>query len=185
MAVIAGIAAGQVSWIFAGRGYAIVTRAASADNLSVVNGVYWRPSVGVMAIFANVACLNVCEILARRRGAIVAVNAVIREIRMVEVRGQPANGRVTVVAIITAGDMRRGFADGRDAIMTGSTSTQYLRMVNRERRCPYIRGVAVLTNIGCEYMCCVLADCINAIVAADTVARDIYVIEISRQPASR
>ena len=185
MAVIAGVAARQVSWILPGRRYAIVTRATSADDLSVVNGVDWRPNVGVMAIFADVACLNVCEILARRGAAIVAANAVIHKIRMVEVRGQPANGRVTVVAIITAGDMCRVFTDGRDAIMTGSTGAQYLRMVNRESRRPYIGVVAVLTNIACEYMCCVLAGCFDAVVAANTVTRDIYVIEISRQPASR
>lgn len=87
MAVIAGITACQVSWILPGRRYAIVTRATSADNLSVVNGTDWRPNVGVMAVFANVACLNVCEILARRRGAIVAVNAITRKIRVIEVRG--------------------------------------------------------------------------------------------------
>lgn len=76
--------------------------------------------------------------------------------------------------------MRRVFTDSRDAIMTGSTGAQYLRVVDGESRCPHIRIVAVLTNIACEYMCCVFADCFNAVVAADTIARDVYVIEIGR-----
>lgn len=101
-----------------------------------------------MTIFAYVTCLNVREIFSRRICVVVAVGTVIRDIRMVEVRGYPADRRVTVVAIIPTGEVRRVFTDRRNAVMTGTTGAQYLRVVNGEGWSPYVRVVAVLTNIG-------------------------------------
>ena len=37
MAIVTGIAAGDMCRLFAGRGYAVVTRATRTDDLSVVN----------------------------------------------------------------------------------------------------------------------------------------------------
>ena len=102
-----------------------------------------------MTIFAHVTCLHVREILSRRICAIVAVDTVIRDIRVVEVCGYPADRRVTVVAIIPTGEVRRVLTGCRNAVMTGTTGAQYLRVVNGEGWSPYVRVVAVLTNIGC------------------------------------
>ena len=86
MAIITGIAACNVSWIFSGCGHAIVTRATGTDDLSMVDGADRCPDVGGVAVLADITRLNVCEVLARRIVAVVAVNAVIRDIYVIEVR---------------------------------------------------------------------------------------------------
>ena len=45
-------------------------------------------------------------------------------------------------------------------------------------------AVAVLANVGCLRVCRVLADCVGAIVAANAVAVDVYVVKIRRQPCN-
>lgn len=87
MAVIAGITTSYMGRILAGRSDTVVARATGADDLNVVNGVNRRPHVGVMAIFADIAGLDVGKILASRIGAVVAVDAAVRNIRVIEVRG--------------------------------------------------------------------------------------------------
>ena len=52
----------------------------------MVDGADRYPDVGGVAVLADVACLNVCEILARGICAVVAVNAVIRDTYVIEVR---------------------------------------------------------------------------------------------------
>lgn len=86
MAIVTGIAARYVGRIFSGRGYAVVTRATRTDDLSVVNCADRCPDIGVMAVFANVARLNMRKILARCICAVVTANAVIRNIRVIEIR---------------------------------------------------------------------------------------------------
>ena len=58
--------------------------------------------------------------------AIVAVDAVVDEVDMTEVCWQPAGGRMTIITVITSGDMRRVLAGHDYSIMAGTTSTQYL-----------------------------------------------------------
>lgn len=86
MAIVAGITTCYVSWGFSGCGYAVMTRATSTDDLGVVNRADRCPDIGVMAVFANIARLNMREILARCICAVVAVNAIIRNIRVIEIR---------------------------------------------------------------------------------------------------
>lgn len=58
-------------------------------------------------------------------------------------------------------------------------------MIDGYYRRKHVRGVAVFTHIGCQNMCRVLTDCVRAVVAAKTVSRNVYVIEICRQPGDR
>ena len=55
-----------------------------------------------MAVLADIACLNMCRILAGRFRPIVATGAIAGDAHMVEIRGQPANRRVTVITVIAA-----------------------------------------------------------------------------------
>ncbi len=87
MAIIADIAACYMSRVFSGCGDAIVTRTTSTDDLSMVHRVDWRPDIGRMTVFADIARLDVCEIFARSICAVVAINAVIRNISVVEICG--------------------------------------------------------------------------------------------------
>ena len=53
----------------------------------MVDGADRYPDVGGVAVLADVACLNVCEILARGICAVVAVDTVIGDVRVIEIRG--------------------------------------------------------------------------------------------------
>ena len=90
---------------------------------------------------------------------------------------------MTVIAGIAAGDMCRVLTDRNDAVMAGTTGSQYLGVVNSHHGCEQIGGVAVLADIRCLNMVWVLTDSLCAIVTTDTVTRDAQVIEVRRQPA--
>lgn len=157
MAVVAVVAAVDVILIFPGCLHAVMARAAGAQDLRVVNGKYGGKHIGRMAVFTNVARLNVRRSLARRVSTVVAAEAVARDVDMVEVRGQPANRRMTVVAVVAAGDVIQVFPGGREAIMAGAARAQNLRMVDHVRRRPDVAVVAVLAHIGGLYVRQVLA----------------------------
>ena len=67
-------------------------------------------------------------------------------------------------------------------VVTGRTGSEHLRMIHADRRHPCRRGMAVFTDIGCEYVALVFARRIYSVVTAGTVSDDIRVIEIRRSP---
>lgn len=183
VAVVTGVAAVDMRRVFARRCDAIVTRAAGADDLCMVNGEHGREHVCVVAILANVACLDVRRILARGFDAVMAIDAVAYDIKVVEIRRYPAGCGVTVVAGIATRNMVRRLSGRREAVMTGSTSTGHLGMVDGVHRRKRIAIVAVLADVGCRYVRRVFTGRIGAIVAARTIACDIDVVEVGRYPA--
>jgi len=87
MAVIAVIAAGYVGRVFTGCRDPIVTGAASTDNLRMVDGVSGHPHIRRMTVFTDVTRLHMCRrILARGVGAVMAAEAVARDVDVVEIR---------------------------------------------------------------------------------------------------
>ena len=54
MTVIACVAAGDVSQVFAGRNDTIVTAAAGADDLGVIDGHHWRKDISGMAVLTHI-----------------------------------------------------------------------------------------------------------------------------------
>lgn len=87
MTVIAVVAAVNMCRGLAGRGDAIMTGAAGAKYLGVIDGKHGREHIGGMAVFADVAGLNVCRTLTGRLGAVMAADAVTRNVHVVEIRG--------------------------------------------------------------------------------------------------
>ena len=83
-----------------------------------------------MAILADVAGLQMCLGLAGCVGAIVTGRTIAGDIHMIEIRGQPGNGRVAVVTGIAAGYMRGMLAGCRGAIVARITCTNNLGMIN-------------------------------------------------------
>lgn len=75
VAVVAGIAAGEVRRVLAGCNHAIMTGATGADDLGMVDAKHGREYVGVMAVLANVTGLNMRKVLANGVHAVMAVNA--------------------------------------------------------------------------------------------------------------
>ena len=107
------------------------------------------------------------------------------DIDVIEIRGQPGDRRMTIVAVFTAGDVIGCFAGCRCAVVAGTATAQDLCMVNRRRRCENDGVVAVLTDIGGLNVLSILADRRSTIVAADAVARDTGMIEDGGQPGGR
>lgn len=73
--------------VFAGGRNAIVARAAGTDNLSMVDGVGRYPRIRGMAIFTNVAGLNVYRTLSGSVYAVVTTRAITGDIDVIEVCG--------------------------------------------------------------------------------------------------
>ena len=85
MTIVTGFAAGYMCRVLAARRDAVMTRSASANDLCVVNRAYRHPYIGVVAVFADICCLNMREVLTGSSHAIMAVAAVINDFGMVEV----------------------------------------------------------------------------------------------------
>lgn len=89
---------------------------------------------------------------------------------------------MTVVASIAARDMSRVFADGSDTVMARATSTDYLGVIDREYGRPNCRVMAIFADIGGLHMRWVLASRLRAVMTADAIANNIYMIKIRRYP---
>ena len=109
-----------------------------------------------------------------------AAHTVACDVDVVEIRRQPANRAVTIVAGVATGNMRQVFANSDDAIMARAASPDHLCVIDDHYRRENIRRVAVLTNIRRLNVRLILANRIRAVVTAHAIARDIDVIEIRR-----
>ena len=130
MAVVASDAAGYVIDVFAACCYSIMARTAGTKDLSVIDQVCRSPDINAVAILTNSRCLNVHRILASRVDTVMAAGAVTADIDVIEISRQPGHGRMAVVTIVAAGEMVEVLTGCRDAIVTGSTTTKYLRMID-------------------------------------------------------
>ena len=68
--------------------------------------------------------------------------------------------------------------------MTRSAGAQYLGVINGVCGIPYVRRMTIFADVACLNMRGRLASCLDTVVAADTVAGDIHMIEIRRQPGN-
>ena len=91
MAVIAVGTARNVRGSFPGCRNAVVTGTAFAQYLCVINSESRCPNIRVVAILADICCLHMRDILAGSLDAVVAADAVTRNIHMIEVGRQPAD----------------------------------------------------------------------------------------------
>jgi len=167
--VVAVIATGYVRGMLAGRSDAVMTRAAAAENLCMVDGDGWYPGGRAVTVFAHVRCKNVRRILARRSHAVVTVVAATRNAGVIEVGGQPACRRVAVFADVAATDVRRCFASSSNAIVAATTVADDTEVI-KIRRNPCRRGVTVVAVVGAGHMCRMFSGSHNAIVTGATGA---------------
>jgi len=180
MAVIAGIATGDMCWCLAGGNDAVVAGVATAEHLGVINSHHRCKYIRRVTVLADIRSLNVCRILAGCVGTVMAAGAVSSDIHMIEIRRQPTNCTVAIVASVAAFNMGWVLTCGRDTVMAGATSTNYLGGIDNHHRRKHIRRVTVLADIRCLNMGRVLANCVCTVVTAGTVAGDIHMIEICR-----
>jgi len=86
VAVVAIIAAGDMRGMLAGRDDAVMTGAAGTDDLGMVDRVSRGPDVRRVAVFADVAGLDVIWRLAGRVRAVMAAKAVASDVDVIEIR---------------------------------------------------------------------------------------------------
>lgn len=91
---------------------------------------------------------------------------------------------MAVIASITAENMRWVLACRDRAVMTAVTRSDDLCVVYGKDRCKYVGVVAVLADVTGLNVSEILADGIGAIVAVDTVARNVEMIKVCGQPAN-
>jgi predicted RNA-binding protein YlqC (UPF0109 family) len=91
MAVVTSIAAVDVIEVFSASRNPIMTGAAVADDLQVIDNVCGREGIGVMAVFTNNSGLDVRRVFTRSGRSIVAARTIVEDIRVIEVRRQPGN----------------------------------------------------------------------------------------------
>ena len=109
--VIAVVTTRNVGRMFAGGSDAVMAGSASPDYLGVIDDENWLPHSWRVAVFTDVRRQWMCWTLARCVRTVMAVDAVARNGRVIECRGQPASGGVTVIAGVTARNMRRMLTD--------------------------------------------------------------------------
>ena len=107
-------------------------------------------------------------------------------LRLIRKRSVPVVSRyprircVADVALYCGAEVILVLADCLNAIVAGRTRAKHLCVVDCEYRRKHIGGVTVFTDVRCLNVRRVLTNCIGAVMAADTVADNIDVIEIRR-----
>jgi len=91
VAIVAGIPAGHVVRCLASGNNAVMTVAADAVYLGVINGKHGRKYVGGVAVLADIARRYVLRILAGSLRAVMAAYTVTGDIQVIEVCRQPAS----------------------------------------------------------------------------------------------
>lgn len=185
MTVVTVIAAGDVSRMLSGRRQPVVTGAAPAQHLGVINGDHWHPDRIVVAVLADIGGEDVGRILAGSLAAVVAGYAIVGDTGVIEIGRQPGNRRVTIIAVSATGNVGRVFPGRGDAIVTGATGTQDMRVIDPHDRLPQTCGVAVFAGIRRLNMCRTFAGCGCTVVAPNTVSDNFRVIENSGHPGIR
>ena len=121
VAVIAGVAAGDMCRVLAGRNRPVMAGVACANDLRVIDSEYRRENICRMTVFANIAGRDVRDVLTRRIDSVMAVDAVTRDIQVIEIGGQPASGCVAIVTGIAARHMSQVLPGSGDAIVACRT----------------------------------------------------------------
>ena len=80
--------------------------------------------------------------------------------------------------------MRRVLASGGDTVVAAAARADDLGVIDDHHRHKDICGVTVFTHNRRLNVCQAFTGCIRAVMAANAVASDVYVIEIGRQPAN-
>ena len=115
--------------------------------------------------------------------AVVIQRLIAKAYVLVDMRN-PRGCQVAVIALEARYKVPGILAGGGVAVMTGRARAQDLGVINSRHWHPDSGGMAVLAYIGCENMGRMFAGRIGAVMAANTVVRDVDVIEVGRGPCN-
>jgi hypothetical protein len=116
-----------------------------------------------MTILTDIGRLDMLGMLPGSGSAIMTARAVSGNRRVVKIRRRPTIGRVTALAVISARDMQCMLACGSHTIMTATTGSDHICMVNTNNRCPGGVTVTILADVCRLYMLCMLTGCSGAV----------------------
>lgn len=136
-----------------------------------------------VAILTDIGRQNVILIFTGCVRTVVTANAIAGDIRVIKIRRQPRHGRVAVIAVVPAANMRCVFACRDGAVMTGRASSYNLRVIDYHDRLKERCTVAIFTDVAGQYVVLILPNRVRTIVTADTIARVIRMIEGCWYPA--
>ena len=128
------VSATPVNKVGAGRGRLLFAMDATAsreptwDHAARLQGEMFQAT-------AELGGLDVQRPLARGVSAVVAAEAVVHDVGVVEIRRHPGHRRVAIVAVVATGDVRRMFAGCRYAIMTRAAGTRLIKRLGNSTTC--------------------------------------------------
>ena len=122
MTIVTLITTGDMCWMLARGGDAIVTGPASADDLSMVNGHHRHESCGAMAVFADVGRLYVNGTFAYGGKPVMTRNTVSDDAGMVENSRRPGSDSMAVIALVTRRDMCECLPGRLNSVVTGNAT---------------------------------------------------------------
>ena len=154
VAIVAGVATGNVAGILAGRRGAVLTAGTGAQDLEMIDAGDGAEGDRRVTVFADVGGGDMSEVFAGCLDTIVAAVAVARNAPVVETSRQPGHCGVAVIALITGARVGRGLALLVHIVMAGGAATEYRVMVHLGDRHPARRAMAILTEVCAEYMIC-------------------------------
>ena len=143
VAVIAVFAALNVGRILASRRRTVVAGIAGTQHMQVIDGNGRVPEICTVTVLADVRCRDVRGTFTGCIGAIVATEAVARDVPVIDNGRHPCQCRVTVITLFTRDDMRRVLAGRIDAVMTGSAGPRDGDVIHEGYRAPGRRRMAV------------------------------------------
>ena len=180
VAVITGIASGDMSCVLANGRYAIVARATGTDDLGVIDADHGLPQVGAVTILTDGGRLNVRQAFTGGNRTIVAGAADADNLGVIDVVSRcPDDPVMAVLANIGGLYMRQVLAGRYRAVVTINAITADIDMI-KVRRQPGLGNVAIITRIGTGDMRWIFAGRNGAIVAGATGTDDLRVIDNGR-----
>lgn len=117
VADVAVLGCDEVALVLTGRGNAVMAGGAGADYLSMIDRYGWSKRRSAVTVFAHICRQDMLRPLTGRVDPVMAANAIIQDIDVIEIGRRPRNRRMTVIAIVAAGDMGWVFAFRDDSVV--------------------------------------------------------------------
>ncbi len=147
VAVVAIVAAIDVVGVFASGDAAVVTRAAGAYDLRVIDRVCRVETERCVTVLTGIRGLDVQRMFARRIGTIVAAEAPGADRRVIENCGYPGDTDMTEVALFSRRNVSGWLAVGCNTIVAAVTAACDCRVIHQCDRRPGRCCMAVAAGI--------------------------------------
>lgn len=136
MTIITGITTGNVIRCFSTGRRSVMATETGTNYIGMIDTGNRTPQRRIVAILAQIRCLDMRAVLAGRRRTIVAGKTTATHRTVIEHGRDPAAGTVTIIAGVATAYMVRRLATGRGPVMATETGTDHRNMVDANDRAP-------------------------------------------------